>query len=153
MVAVLEDLVNSLYDMIQEARAVPLSTEKCMVDREKALDILDEIRTNMPQEIKMAREIVEKRAEMITAGKKDADDLRKKAEDYVRKTVNESVMVAAAQHQAEEIVATAEQQAAQVRGAVSSYCSAKLSETEACAQATLEEIKKRREQFESMNQK
>ena len=33
MVAVLEELVNSLYDMIQEARSVPLSTEKCMIDQ------------------------------------------------------------------------------------------------------------------------
>ena len=33
MVAVLEELVNSLYDMIQEARSVPLSAEKCMIDR------------------------------------------------------------------------------------------------------------------------
>ena len=51
MVAVLEELVNSLYDMIQEARSVPLSAEKCMIDREKALDILDEIRTNMPKDL------------------------------------------------------------------------------------------------------
>ena len=58
MVAVLEELVNSLYDMIQEARSVPLSAEKCMIDREKALDILDEIRTNMPKDLEMARAIV-----------------------------------------------------------------------------------------------
>ena len=33
MVAVLEELVNSLYDMIQEARSVPLSPEEWMIDR------------------------------------------------------------------------------------------------------------------------
>ena len=117
MVVVLEELISSLYDMVQDARAVPLSTEKCMIDRDKALDLLDEIRANMPKDLEMARTIVEKRSDMIAAGKKEADDLRKKAEDYVRKTVNESAMVAAAQQQAEEIVAAAEQQAAQIRGA------------------------------------
>ena len=152
MVAVLEELVNSLYDMVQEARTVPLSSEKCMIDREKALDILDEIRTNMPKELEMARAIVDKRSEVIAAGKKEADDLRKKTEEYVRKTVNESSLVVAAQQQADEIVAVAEHQAAQLRGAVSSYCSERLGETEACAEAILEEIKKRRQQFDSVSQ-
>ena len=153
MVAVLEELVNSLYDMIQEARSVPLSTEKCMIDREKALDILDEIRTSMPKDLEMARAIVEKRNEMVAAGKKEADDLRRKAEEYVRKTVNESALVAEAQKQADEIVSGAEQQAAQLRSEVSAFCSDKLSATEACAEATLEEVRKCRQQFESANQK
>ena len=153
MVAVLEELVNSLYDMIQEARSVPLSTEKCMIDREKALDILDEIRTSMPKDLEMARAIVEKRNEMVAAGKKEADDLRRKAEEYVRKTVNESALVAEAQKQADEIVSGAEQQAAQLRSAVSAFCSDKLSATEAGAEATLEEVRKCRQQFESANQK
>ena len=153
MVAVLEELVNSLYDMIQEARSVPLSTEKCMIDRERALDILDEIRTSMPKDLEMARAIVEKRNEMVAAGKKEADDLRRKAEEYVRKTVNESALVAEAQEQADEIVSSAEQQAAQLRSAVSTYCSDKLNATAACAQATLEEVRKCRQQFESANQK
>ena len=139
--------------MIQEARSVPLSAEKCMIDREKALDILDEIRTNMPKDLEMARAIVEKRNDMVAAGKKDAEDLRRKAEEYVRKTVNESVMVAAAQQQADEIIATAEKQAAQLRNAVNSYCNGKLDATEACAAATLEEIRKCRTQFDTANQK
>ena len=46
-----------------------------------------------------------------------------------------------------------EQQAAQLRSAVSTYCSDKLNATEACAQATLEEVRKCRQQFESANQK
>lgn len=153
MVAVLEELVNSLYDMIQEARSVPLGADKCMIDREKALDILDEIRTSMPKDLDMARAIVEKRNDMVAAGKKEADDLRRKAEEYVRKTVNESALVAEAQKKADEIVANAEQQAAQLRGAVSTYCDEKLNQTEACAEATLEAVRKCRQQFESANQK
>lgn len=153
MVAVLEELVNSLYDMVQEARSVPLSAEKCMIDREKALDILDEIRNNMPKDLEMARAIVEKRNDMVAAGKKEVEDLRKKAEDYVRKTVNESAMVTEAQKQADEIVAAAEKQAAELRNAVGTYCNEKLAATEACAAATLEEVRKCRAQFENATQK
>ena len=44
MVAELEELVNSLYETIQDAKSVPLSAEKCVIERERVLDILDDIR-------------------------------------------------------------------------------------------------------------
>ena len=153
MVAVLEELINSLYDMIQEARSVPLSADKCMIDQEKALDILDEIRTNMPKDLEMARALVEKRNEMVESSKREAEELRRKAEDYVRKTVNESAMIAEAQRQANEIVSNAEKQAAQVRAAVNKYCTEKLNATEACAVQSLEETRKCRAQFAQVSTK
>lgn len=146
-----EEQVNLLYDMIQEARGVPLNAEKCMLDREQALDMLDEIRANLPTDLKMAREIVETRNELIASGKREASELRKKAEEYVRKAVSESALVAEAQKQADTIVAEAEQQATQIREAVAAYCASKLNDTEACANAMLDEIKKCRERFEQVN--
>ena len=53
-----EELVDMLFAMIDEAKSVPLSSEKCIIERDKALDILDEIRADLPAELKMAREIV-----------------------------------------------------------------------------------------------
>ena len=43
----IENSINVLYDMIQDARSVPLSAEKCILERDKALDLLDEIIANM----------------------------------------------------------------------------------------------------------
>ena len=37
----LEELINALYDMIQDAKSVPLSSDKCIIERDKALDMLD----------------------------------------------------------------------------------------------------------------
>ena len=71
----------------------------------------------------------------------------------VRKTVNESAMIAEAQRQANEIVSNAEKQAAQVRAAVNKYCTEKLNATEACAVQSLEEIRKCRAQFEQVSPK
>ena len=147
MSATLEELVNSLYDLVQEARSVPLSADKCMLDRERALDILDEIRTNMPADLKMARDIVEKRTEIIAAGKKEAEDLRAKAEEYARRALNENALMTAAEQQAQQIVANAEQQAQQIRTAVYAYCDEHLTATENAAATALEEIKKCHAQF------
>lgn len=152
MVAVLEELVNSLYETIQDAKSVPLSSEKCIIEREQVLDILDEIRANMPSDLKMAKEIVEKRSAIIAAGKKEAEDLRSKAEEYVRKTVSESAVVAAANAQANEIVSDAEKQAAQLRLSVQQYCESRLNDLEAAAADSLAEIQALHQRFESAGQ-
>ncbi|MDO5548207.1 MAG: hypothetical protein Q4F79_06935 [Eubacteriales bacterium] len=147
MVAVLEELVNSLYETIQDAKSVPLSSEKCIVEREQVLDILDEIRANMPSDLKMAKEIVEKRSAIIAAGKKEAEDLRSKAEEYVRKTVSESAVVTEANAQANQIVSEAEQQAAQLRLSVQQYCENRLNDLEAAAADSLAEIQALHQRF------
>lgn len=168
MVIALEELVNSLYEMIQDARNAPFSSEKCVIEREKALDILDEIRTSMPSDLKMARGIVEKRNDVIAAGKKEADNLRKQAEDYVRRMIDEGAIVAAAQKQADDIVRNAEEQSRRIRKAMAEYCAQTMSQTEesiATARSsmdtalggtrdtldsTLEELHKRRELFDKL---
>ena len=55
----IEDLITTLYDMIQDARSVPLAADKCFVERDKALDLLDEIIAQLPTELKQSRSIVE----------------------------------------------------------------------------------------------
>ena len=152
MIAVLEELVNSLYETVQDAKNVPLSSDKCIIEREAVLDILDEIRANMPSDLRMAKEIVEKRSSYMEAGKKEVEELRAKAEDYVRKTVNESAVVAAANAQAQEIISNAEQQAAQIRAAAQQFCEMKLDAAETCAATSLEEIRKCRQQFVNAGQ-
>ena len=58
----IEDLISILYETIQDARAVPLSSEKCIIEREKVLDLLDEISNSLPGELKQAKTIVDSRS-------------------------------------------------------------------------------------------
>ena len=77
----MEDIISTLYDMIQDARAVPLAADKCIVERDKVLDMLDEIIAQLPVELKQARTIVESRNELITQAR--MAQLRKVSNDYM----------------------------------------------------------------------
>ena len=81
--ATVEELVNNLYEMVQDAGAVPF-TDKCMLERDRVLDMLDELRVSLPSDIKMAQDIVEKRNELIAAGKREADALKKQGQGNPR---------------------------------------------------------------------
>ena len=54
----LQRLLDMLYGMIDEAKSAPFSAEKCTINRDEALDILTEIRSRMPLEIKKAQELI-----------------------------------------------------------------------------------------------
>ena len=133
MANTLEELVNSLYDMVQDAWAVPLGADKCVIEREKALDILDEIRETMPQDLKMARDIVERRNDVLSAGKREADAIKKQAEEYARTLVNENEIVAEARKKANEMIVAAETRARELKKAANEYCEDTMKRTEEVA--------------------
>ena len=60
-----EDIIGALYDMVQDARSMPLAADKCILERDKVLDMLDEIIAQLPGELKQSRTIVESRNELI----------------------------------------------------------------------------------------
>ena len=54
-----EKLIDMLYDMINDAKNMPLSSDKCVIDRDAALDLLDEIRAGLPAELKRAQDLIQ----------------------------------------------------------------------------------------------
>ncbi len=152
MANTLEELVNSLYDMVQDAWAVPLGADKCVIEREKALDILDEIRETMPQDLKMARDIVERRNDVLSAGKREADAIKKQAEEYARTLVNENEIVAEARKKANEMIVAAETRARELKKAANEYCEDTMKRTEEVVAQALDEVRKSRQQFRQIAQ-
>ena len=76
----IEELIGTLYEMVQDARSVPFSSDKCAVEREKVLDLLDEISNQLPGELKQAKTIVDSRSELITNAKREAENIMKSAQ-------------------------------------------------------------------------
>ena len=101
--ATLEELINRMYDMVQDAKGIPLAGEKCIVERDHMLDMLDELREALPNDLQQAQEIVAKRSEMLASGKREAEAIRRQAEEDARQMVSETEIVVAARRKAKEV--------------------------------------------------
>ena len=77
----IEQIISALYDMVQDARGLPLGADKCIVERDKVLDMLDEIIGQLPVELKQARTIVESRNELIGQARREAEGLIRQAQE------------------------------------------------------------------------
>ena len=77
----IEEIISALYDMVQDARALPLGADKCILERDKVLDMLDEVIAQLPVELKQARTIVDSRNELIGQARREAEGLIRQAQD------------------------------------------------------------------------
>ena len=85
----IEDIISALYDMVQDARPVPLANDKCIVERDKVLDLLDEIIAQLPVELKQARTIVESRNELIGQARREAENAIRQAQEKANEMVTQ----------------------------------------------------------------
>lgn len=149
MASSIEELFDMLYEMIDEAKNVPLSSDKCMLERDKALDLLDDVRARFPVEIKKAKELVEKKNDYIASAKREAEELRQRAEDHARRILNEDALVLEARRISDEIIEEAERNGRQLKQAANDYCEDTMHRMEEAVADAYDEVKRARAQFRS----
>ncbi len=126
----IDELLDLMEETMEEASGLPFSGSKRMVDIDKMRDIIDEIRLNLPTEIRQAKAIVNDRADIVSSAKQEAHAIVKKAEDRARVLVGEEQIVRAAQQRAADILSTAQSQSREMRNTVTDYCENMLRITE-----------------------
>ena len=116
-----QELLDILYNMIQDAWGLPLGNERCVIERNKVLDILDEVKAKLPAELNEAKRLVAARGEFVANAKREAESMRKVAEERARQLVDETEIVRAAKEKANGILSSAESRAAELRDVANQY--------------------------------
>ena len=101
------ELLDILYGMVTEAWSVPLGNDKCIIEREKAIEIINEIKNSLPTAIAEAQRLVSARDEFIGNAKREAEALRKNAEEQAHQMIEEQEVVRVARARSSEMIAAA----------------------------------------------
>lgn len=147
MASGVEELLDILYEMIDEAKGVPLSSDKCMVERDRALDLLDDIRAQFPMELKEAKKLLANRNEYINSAKREAEAIKKQAQDEARQMVAEDQLLSQARQKSSEMIRVAEERSRELRRVANEYCEDALRRTEEAVAEAVEEIRQSRARF------
>lgn len=75
-----EQIIDKLVDMIENGQNVPLSTGKVMVNKDEAVLLLRELENIVNGELKMYREVNDRKGKIINEAKKEAEDIIYEAE-------------------------------------------------------------------------
>lgn len=148
----IEELISALYDTIQNARAMPLGPDKCIVERDKVLDMLDEISAQLPGELKQSRTIVESRNELINQARHEAENLIRQAQDQAKQMVARETIYTEAKRQCEEMVRQTQARIKELRRVSNEYMDDALRRTEEAIAQSLSEVRDTRVKFHALTE-
>ena len=148
----IEDIISALYDLVQDARALPLGADKCILERDKVLDMLDEIIAQLPAEIKQSRTIVESRNELIGQARREAETIVRQAQEQANALVAQEAIYLEAKRQCKAMYEQTQDKIAQLRKASNAYMDDALRRTEETIAAALDEVKETRMKFRTVTE-
>lgn len=138
----LDELLEQFDEVLDSGIKIP--GKKTVVDIEKLRAVVDDIRLNIPSEIKQARGIVADRTEIITTAKHEADGIIRSAEERAKAMVAEQEIVKLAQEKATEIISNAQTKCREMKKAAQDFVDDIMKRADEGLTSNLAEIRKTR---------
>lgn len=114
------NLLERIEDIIEDASKFPLSS-KVMVDKEEILEVINEIRLKLPDEINRASWVAKERQRILNEAQSEADDLIEKAKEQQKILIEESEITRQAKDYANQLIQEAEQRASEMKTGAYNY--------------------------------
>jgi len=133
-------LVDRLEELFNESRSVPF-THSVIVDEDKMLDIIDQMRVSIPEEIKKAQQIITQRDRILAQSQEEANRTLALAREKGQQVVEHDAIVKAAQARAEQIVSQARAECDTTKREADEYVLDTLSRLEMEMDRTLAQIR------------
>ena len=137
-----DELLDLMEETLEEGTAMPFSAGKRVVDVDKMRDIIDDVRANLPDEMRQSKKIVDDRERII-----------KQAEERAKALVSEQEIVKRAQKRAVEILTTTQTHAREISKSATTYCETILKNSEETLARSIADIKNTRMNLRSATSK
>lgn len=157
----IDEILDEMDELLDRASSVPFAGHKCIVDGERVRELINDVRLNVPQEIKHAKMVefdrdriikeAEARAEYIV---REAEERSKtmltQAEERAQKLTSEQSIIREAKQRAVEAVTKAKQECDAIRSATDSYVEKRFQEAESYFSNNLKDVQQRRKQLQQL---
>ena len=122
-------LLDEIEDIVEAGSGIPFS-QKVMVDKLEILDMVNEIRIKLPDEIKLASWIKEERKRILADAQEDAENLLSEANFKLEEIIDEHEVTNLAEERAQEILTKAKINAKEIRLGAIEYADGLLEDTQ-----------------------
>lgn len=141
------EILDEIDEMLEKSKAVPLAAHKVMIDGDRLRELVDDIRLNLPKELKRAQLIDYDCDRIMREAQQNAEKVVRDAEERAKGLVAESAIVEEAKRKAHEILAKTKSKCEQTKEATAQYVMQSLMNTEQQIAAALAQVKKERESW------
>ncbi|MDD2923157.1 MAG: hypothetical protein PHQ36_12800 [Anaerolineales bacterium] len=99
-------LIDRLEELFNDAKAVPF-THNVVVDEDRMLELIDQMRIAIPEEVKKAQQVMAQRDRVMAQAQEEANRTLQLARDKSEQMIQKDMIVQEAQRRADQIVAQA----------------------------------------------
>lgn len=143
-------LLDNLEDIIEDSSSIPFSG-RILLDREDIIELIKEIRIQLPDEVKQAQWIKEERNKILVDAQQEAEVIISNARKHIEEMVEKDRIVELAKRKADEIIKNAEEHAREIKLASTQYADEILKKIESDLLSVKEIVEKNREELREYN--
>jgi cell division septum initiation protein DivIVA len=136
----IQHLIDRLEDLIDEGRHMPFS-KFTMIDEERALELIDQMRISIPEEIEKSSRILAQRDRILAQANEEAARIIQQGRDRSEQLIDREAMVQAAQSRAANVIEQARQEAEGITGDADQYVLDNLSALEQKLNKLISEVR------------
>ena len=137
----ISEILDTMDDLLDEAWSIPFAGERSVVDLKKLRELIDDLRLNVPNEVKQAKLIVQDRNLIVEDARAEADKIIEKAKAQAEAMIMQDEITKQATAKANEILTTANTQAREVKAAASNFADDSLREVEEALLKSIQDVK------------
>lgn len=149
----IDTVLDQLDELLDKSWNLPLSGGRCVVDADKVRDLIDDVRINLPTEIKQAQAIVLDRNEILASAHREREQIIRKAEERAKELIAKEDITKAAQSKANDIITQSQIKAREMRVAAQEFSDEMLRSTEESLAKALSDLKATRQALRGAGKK
>jgi len=134
-------LIEQLERLISSGRNMPL-TSNVIIDQARALDLLDQLRVAVPEEVRQAKRINDETERIVERAQEEAERILARAQEQAAFLIEERELTRAAEIRSQEIIADGQREADEVRRGADEYAQSVLVQLEGECIKALQSIKR-----------
>jgi cell division septum initiation protein DivIVA len=145
------DRIDEIISVVESARNVPMS-RNCMIDRGEMLALLEQLRSEIPSELRRAAALLDERDKILDAGQREAERMIAEAEAEHHRLVSLNEVVVSADRESSRMVAEARAEAQRLRDEVDEYVDTTLANFEQFLTRSLASIERGRDKMHALRE-
>jgi hypothetical protein len=138
--------IDELIEIVESARAMPMSAS-CVINRAQVLELLDELKRGLPEEMDRARRVLSDRESVVEEGRREAERLLERTRGERDSIINNTDISREAHDAAGRILSDARRDADQIRTEADEYVDQKLANFEVVLTKTLQAVGRGRDKM------
>jgi hypothetical protein len=133
-------LVDRLEELFNKSHAIPL-THNVIVDEDKFLDIIDQMRISVPEEVKKAQEVFTKKDRVMAQAQEEANRTLQLARDRADDLIEKDSLIQDAKRRADQIIDQAHVEAENIKAGADRYAEESLTNLEHAMEQLLSQVR------------